>query len=173
VETCLHPWLTVKPVGCTLASLYSPCTYISCYVTINKLLLSYLLLRLLPQVVTLTRLYPLYCTLYFCTLTHCHLQAQVALSLAFVSEVFVSILQCALHWLQLSKHFLLTISLRNLPTFVLFFLLKVGRSYHSTQFWTSTGGADQHWWRSVYQHWWCSVLPALVVQCHQHWWRSV
>jgi hypothetical protein len=25
VETCLHPWLTVKPVGCTLASLYSPC----------------------------------------------------------------------------------------------------------------------------------------------------
>ncbi len=25
VETWLHPWLTVKPVGCTLAPLYSPC----------------------------------------------------------------------------------------------------------------------------------------------------
>jgi hypothetical protein len=25
VEICLHPWLGVKPVGCTLASLYSPC----------------------------------------------------------------------------------------------------------------------------------------------------
>ncbi len=26
VETCLHPWSTVKPVGCTLTPLYSPCT---------------------------------------------------------------------------------------------------------------------------------------------------
>jgi hypothetical protein len=34
-------------------------------------------------------------------------------------------LQCALHWLQLSKCFSLTISLRNLQTFVLFFLLEV------------------------------------------------
>jgi hypothetical protein len=25
VEICLHPWLMVKPVGCTLTSLYSPC----------------------------------------------------------------------------------------------------------------------------------------------------
>jgi hypothetical protein len=72
-----------------------------------------------------TRLYPLYCTLYLCTLTRRHLQAQVALSFAFVSDLFASMLQCALDWLQLSKCFSLTISLRNLQTFVLFFLLEV------------------------------------------------
>jgi hypothetical protein len=25
VESCLHPWLTAKPVGCTLSTLYSTC----------------------------------------------------------------------------------------------------------------------------------------------------
>jgi hypothetical protein len=89
--------------------------YISCYVTVNKPVLSYLSLCLLPTVVTPIRLYPLYCTLYPCTLTltRRQLQALVALSFAFVSEVFILILQCALHWLQLSKRFSLTIPLRN------------------------------------------------------------
>ncbi len=41
-------------------------------------------------VVTPIRLYPLYCTLYLCTLTRLHLQALVALSFAFVSEIFHS-----------------------------------------------------------------------------------
>jgi hypothetical protein len=58
-------------------------------------------------VVTPIRLYPLYCTLYFCTLTCWQLAAQVPLSFAFVSDIFVPFLQCALHWLQLSKRFLL------------------------------------------------------------------
>ncbi len=54
-------------------------------------------------VVTLIRLYPLYCTLYLCTptLTRRHLQALVALSFALVSDIFAPILQCTLHWLQL------------------------------------------------------------------------
>jgi hypothetical protein len=38
--------------------------------------------------------------------------------------VFASIPQCALHWLQLCKLFLLPISLRNLQTF--YFILSVG-----------------------------------------------
>jgi hypothetical protein len=50
----------------------------------------------------------------------------VTFSFQFWSEVH--------HWLQLSRRFLPTILLRNLQTFVLFFLLEVGRSYHSTQF---------------------------------------
>ncbi len=93
--------------------------------------------------VTPTKLYPLYCTLYLCTLTHRQL---VTLSPAFVSDI----LQSALHWLQLIKCF----SLTNQQTFIFkkstnlyfkkinkpfpnsFFLLEVGRSYHSAQFWT-------------------------------------
>jgi hypothetical protein len=41
----------------------------------------------------------LYCTLYLCTftLTHWQLQALVALSPAFVNDIFIQILQCALH----------------------------------------------------------------------------
>jgi hypothetical protein len=87
-------------------------------------------------VVTLIRLYPLYCTLYLSTLTltRWQLPAQVALSFVFVSDSFRSILQCTLHWLQLSKRFLLKfhVEIYNFS----FFLLEVGRSYHSTQFWT-------------------------------------
>ncbi len=86
--------------------------------------------------VTPTGLYPLYCKLYLCTLTHQHQPAPVALSSAFVSDIFVLTIQCALHWLQLSKRLPLSISLRNLQTFYFVFLLEVGRSYHSTQFWT-------------------------------------
>ncbi len=73
-------------------------------------------------VVTRIRLYPLNCTLYLCTLTHWQLQALVALSFAFVSEVFIPILQCALHWLQLNKRFSLTIPLRNPQIFFFVFL---------------------------------------------------
>jgi hypothetical protein len=36
VETWLQPWLMVKPVGCTVSPLYSPCMYISCYVCITE-----------------------------------------------------------------------------------------------------------------------------------------
>jgi hypothetical protein len=36
-------WLTVKPVGCTLTALYVQSLHISYYVTVNKLVLSYLL----------------------------------------------------------------------------------------------------------------------------------
>ncbi len=43
------PLVTVKPVRRTLSSLYIQYLYISCYVTANKLVLSYLLLCLLPQ----------------------------------------------------------------------------------------------------------------------------
>jgi hypothetical protein len=77
-------------------------------------------------VVTLIRLYPLYCTLYLCTLTltRRHPQALVALSFTFVSEFFASISRCTLHWLQLRKLFLLLVSLRNLQTFC--FILFVG-----------------------------------------------
>jgi hypothetical protein len=50
---------------------------------------------------------------------------------------FASILQCTLHWLQLCKRFFRTwFRLKIYKLFVLFFLLEVGRSYHSTQFWT-------------------------------------
>ncbi len=44
-------------------------------------------------------------------------------------------MRCTLHWLQLNKRFSLLILLRNQQTFFhTFFLLEVGRSYHSTQF---------------------------------------
>jgi hypothetical protein len=73
-------------------------------------------------------LYPLYCTLYLCTLTltRRHLQALVALSLAFVSDIFRfnSTVYCTLHWLQLRRLFSLPIMLRNLHTFC--FILFVG-----------------------------------------------
>ncbi len=110
--------------------------YISCYVTVNKTVLSYLLLRLLPQWWPRSgcTLCTVHCTLYLCTLTltHRHLQALVAFSFAFKVKFLVPILQCALHWLQLSKSFSLMFLLRNLQTFYFVFLLEVGRSYHST-----------------------------------------
>ncbi len=86
--------------------------------------------------VTPIRLYPSYCTLYLCTLTlTCwQLHALVALSSA-SGDISFQLLRCTLHWLQLNKRFSLSISLRNQQTFfLLFFLLEVGRSYHSTQF---------------------------------------
>ncbi len=110
--------------------------YISCYVTVNKLVLSYLLLHLLPQ------WWPqpgcTLCTVH-CTSVHSHIgifkRRSLSLSPSSVT-FFFPILQCALHWQQLSKCFSLLFSLRNLLTFVLFFLLEVGHSYYSTQFWT-------------------------------------
>ncbi len=48
VETWLHPWLTVKPVGVYCITLVQS-LYISCYVFSNKLVLSYLSLCLLPH----------------------------------------------------------------------------------------------------------------------------
>jgi hypothetical protein len=47
VEIWLHPWLTVKPLVYCMTLVQS--LYISCYVSSNKLVLSYLLLCLLPQ----------------------------------------------------------------------------------------------------------------------------
>ncbi len=48
VESCRHPWRQPNP---SLAYSSNPVQYlyINRYVTINKLVLSYLLLRLLPQ----------------------------------------------------------------------------------------------------------------------------
>ncbi len=65
---------------------------------------------------------------YLCTLTFTcrQLHALVALSSAFVSDIFVPILQCALHWLQLNKCFSLLISLRNQQAFFFNFILSVG-----------------------------------------------
>jgi hypothetical protein len=63
VETGLHPWSTAKPVICILAPLYVQSLFISCYVSNNKLVLSYLSLCLLPQ----NKRYPsLMATLIFC-----------------------------------------------------------------------------------------------------------
>ncbi len=123
----VYPSIPVKPL------------YISCYVTDNKLVLLYLSLCLLPQWWPQPgcTLCTVHCTSVHCASVHSHVGIHItALSFAFVSNVFVSILQCALRWLQLSKRFLLTISLWNLQTFTLFSLLEVGCSYHSTQFWT-------------------------------------
>jgi hypothetical protein len=81
--------------------------YISCYLSDNKPVLSYIVV-LASTVVTPIRLDPLYCTLYFCTLTPTCQQpsAPVALSAALVSDFLFQVLQqCALHWLQLSQHF--------------------------------------------------------------------
>ncbi len=103
------PLVTVEPVGSPPPPLYSACMYISCYLSDNKPVLSYLLLRLLPQ-----WLYPLYCTLYCCTLTtHTYTSAAIganhSLSSALVSDISFCNLQCTFHWLQLSQHFLLAI----------------------------------------------------------------
>ncbi len=50
VEIWLHPWLTVKPVGCIVSPLYTvQSLYISCYVLLKKPVLSDLLFRLLPH----------------------------------------------------------------------------------------------------------------------------
>ncbi len=106
--------------------------YISCYVSLNKLVQSYLLLHLLLQ-----RWFRSVCTLctvhYLCTFKHRQLPAQVDLSFAFISDFFHSNLQCTQHWLQLSNCFLLIFHLEDYN--FLFFLLEVGCSYH-TQFWT-------------------------------------
>ncbi len=72
---------------------------------------------LTSTVVTPIRLYPLHHTLYCCTLTPTLTRRQssvpVALSPSFVSDILFQVLQCTLHWLHLSPHFLLTISFRN------------------------------------------------------------
>ncbi len=92
--------------------------YISCYVTVNKPVLSNLSLRLLPQ--WWPRSGCTLCTVH-CTSVHsltCRQpHALVALSPAFLSDIFVQLLRCTLNWLQLNKRFLLSISLRNQQTF--------------------------------------------------------
>ncbi len=86
--------------------------------------------------VTLIRLYSLYCTHYFCTLslTRLQLTTQVALSFAVISDFFHFMLQCTLHWLQLLKRFSLRFCFEVYK--LSFLLLEVGCSYHSTQFQT-------------------------------------
>ncbi len=80
------PLLTIKPVG-EYSTTFVQYLYISCYLSDNKPVLSYLLLA--STVVTPIRLYPLHCTLYCCTLTPTLTRRQssalVALSPAFVS----------------------------------------------------------------------------------------
>jgi hypothetical protein len=109
------PLETVKPVTSNNPVLH---LYISCYVTVNKLCSAVVpIVAPSSTVVTPIRLYPLYCTLYLCTLTRQQLHVLVALSSAFVSDISIQILQCALYWLQLNKCFLRLISLRNQQTF--------------------------------------------------------
>ncbi len=93
-------------------------------------------------VVTPTRLYPLYYTLHLSTLTlTCQqLHALVALSSAFVSHIFIQLLRCTLHWLQLNKWFSLLISLRNHQTFfhTHSFCWKLAVTTTALHFWTHT-----------------------------------
>ncbi len=125
--------------GCTPTSwtVHVQCLYISWYVTVNKPVLSYLSLRLLPQ--WWPRPGCTLCTVH-CTsvhpLTRRHLQALVALFHALVSDISFQSLQCALHWLQFRKLLKLPTSLRSHKLVISFFLLEVDRSYHNTQFWT-------------------------------------
>ncbi len=95
--------------------------YISSYVTVNKPVLSYLLLCLLPQ--WWPRSGCTLCTVH-CTFVHSHVGSYKhwTLSLRLRSEVFISILQCALHRLQLNKRFSSTIPLRNPQIFFFVFL---------------------------------------------------
>jgi hypothetical protein len=50
VESCLQPLETVKPVWHTLVIVYSTYLYINHLLSVNKLVLSYLFLRLVPQI---------------------------------------------------------------------------------------------------------------------------
>ncbi len=124
VDTCVHPWQWSDQLGV----LRQPCTASVYKLLCNFQYTSAVVPLVVPPsiVVTPIRLYPLYCTLYPCTLTlTCrHLQALVAFSFAFISNIFASISWCTLYWLQLHKLFLLPISLRNLQTFC--FILFVG-----------------------------------------------
>jgi hypothetical protein len=90
--------------------------YISCNVTVNKLVLSYLAFfhsgdpdQVVPFV--------LYTAPLYTHTTHQQLHVLVALSSTFVSDTFVQLLRCTLHWLQLNKRFSLSISLKNQQTF--------------------------------------------------------
>ncbi len=104
------------------------------------------------------------CTVH-CTSVHSHVDIykRWSLSFAFVSDVFVPILQCALHWQQLSKRFCLRYRLEIYKLFVLFFLLEVGRSYHSTQFWTRLFGYSYFCSLSL-----CSFRPWADIQPSTH-----
>ncbi len=96
--------------------------YISCYVTANKPVLSYLLLRLLLQ--WWPRSGCTLCSVPLYTLMLAATGASRSLS-RLRKQYFRQILQCALHWLQLTKCFSLSISLRNQQTFSKF-VLSVG-----------------------------------------------
>ncbi len=96
---------------------------------------------LTSTVVTPIRLYPLHCTLYCCTLTPTLTSQQssalVALSSAFLSDFLFQVLQCTLHWLQLSQHFCFRFCLEINSFFPnSFFCWKWAESYHNAQLWT-------------------------------------
>ncbi len=111
-------------------------------------MLLYLLLRLLPQ--WWPRSGCTLCTVH-CTSVHPHSHIgsyqprSHSLSFRLRKWFFLSILQCTLHWLQLSKRFSLRFCLEVYN--FLFFLLKVGRSYHS-----------------IYCAYFCVLLSALSAQ---------
>ncbi len=122
--------LTVLPVGMYSTTLVQY-LYISGYLPDNKPVLSYLLLCLLPQwwpnqVVP----FALYTVLLY-THTHTHTLAIISASRSFsrLCKWFLfQVLQCTLHWLHLSQHYLLTILFRNQQFFSKFiFLLEVSR----------------------------------------------
>jgi hypothetical protein len=79
----------------------------------------------------------LYCTLYLCTLTltRRQLQALVALSLAFVSEVFIQprSVHCIGYNFASASRLQFRLGINKSFSFILF-LLEVVCSYHSTQF---------------------------------------
>ncbi len=87
---------------------------------------------LASTVVTLIRLYPLYCTLYYCSLTHQQPSAPVALSSAFVSDFCYKFY--SVHSIGFNFHstFSLAISFRNQQLFPKFIFFPVGSKQRAT-----------------------------------------
>ncbi len=116
VDTCLHPWRRSDQSGV----LQQPCT-----VPVYKLLCtcqetSAVVPIVAPSSTVVTQSGCTLCTVHCAsvhTLTRRQLHALVALSPAFIGDIFVQLLLCALHWLQLTKCFSLSLSLRNQQTF--------------------------------------------------------
>jgi hypothetical protein len=105
--------------------------YISCYLSENKPVLSYLLMCLLPQWWPWSGCTLSWWTVLLYTHPHTHTSAAISASRSLFrlrKWFYFQILQCTLHRLQLSQHFSLAISLRNhqlFPNSV--FLLEVSR----------------------------------------------
>ncbi len=89
-------------------------------------------------VVTPIRLYPVFCTMYLCTLTltRWQLQVLVTLSFAFVSDVSFQFYSEHFIGYNSASVFRSRFCLEIYKLLFSFFLLEVGCSYHSTQFWT-------------------------------------